>query len=288
MESENIVEKKYTLLEALIKLAPKFQMAIPLDVSVTITDTEKILVSYSAEAGKKVTNNTSADSYYGQPIKKDSGTYKAIQTGEFQETIYPKELYGVKFKSFSVPIEDDEKKVIGCIGLGMSLRYQEKLMEAVQTLASTSEEVIASTEELAASAQVLAEGINIIDVLRQEMEEQVNKTEMLLTFIKQVAANSNLLGLNASIEAARAGNEGLGFAVVASEIRKMAENSTKSVEEIKQILEDMKKKVLKISEETPKALTHSQQQAAASKEISDAIQTLNTYIANIEAIASNF
>ncbi len=287
MESE-IVEKKYTLLEALIKLAPKFQMAIPLDISVTVTDTEKILVSYSAEAGKKATNNTSADSYYGQPIKKDSGTYKAIQTGEFQETIYPKELYGVKFKNFSVPIEDEERRVIGCIGVGMSLSYQEKLMEAVQSLASTSEEIIASTEELAASAQVLAEGINTIDVLRKEMEEQVSKTELLLTFIKQVASNSNLLGLNASIEAARAGNEGRGFGVVAAEIRKMADNSSKSVEEIKQILEEMKKKVFRISEETPMALEHSQQQAVASKEISDAILTLNAHISDIEEIARAF
>jgi len=284
MESE-IAEKRYTLLEALIKLAPKFQKAVPLDVSVTVTDTEKILVSYSAEKGKKITNNLSPESYYGQPIKKESGTYKAIQTGEFQETIYPKELYGVKFKNFSVPIEDDNGKVIGCMAVGMSLSYQERLMEAVQTLASASEEIIASTEELASSAQVLAEGINTIDVLRMEMDEQVNKTDLLLKIIKQVASNSNLLGLNASIEAARAGNEGRGFGVVAAEIRKMADNSSKSAEEIKQILEDMRKKMSRISEEIPRALEHSQQQAMASKEISDAILTLNSHISSIEEIA---
>lgn len=57
-----------------------------------------------------------------------------------------------------------------------------------------------------------------------------------MSFINEVAQNSNLLGLNAAIEAARAGEYGRSFAVVAGEIRKMSANSARSVKEIKEIL----------------------------------------------------
>ncbi len=288
MHSENLEEKRYTILEALEKLAPSIKMVIPLDISVTVTDTEKILVSYSAEAAKEATKNTSPYSLRGKPLQKASGPYRSIKFGELQETIYPKEVYGVPFKSYAVPIQNEAGSIIGSLAVGVSLQYQEMLMASVETLAATCEEVIASTEELAASAQLLTEGITNVNHLSAEMSEEVNKTELLLAFIRKLASSSNLLGLNATIEAARAGKEGLGFQIVASEIRKMAEDSAKTVIEIKTILEKVVKKVARISDEIPKALLHSQQQALASKEIADAIISLNTYITGIEDIAKKF
>lgn len=288
MEPRIVEEKKYTLLEALEKLAPSIKMVIPLDISVTVTDTEQILVSYSADSSRDATKNTSPYSLRGNPLHSEGGAYKAIHTGKLQEAVYPKEVYGVPFKSIAVPIQDEDDNTIGSLAIGLSLEYQAKLMETVEALVSTSEEVIASTEELAASAQVLTEGFRIVNNLSEEMANEVNKTELLLTFIKKIASNSNLLGLNASIEAARAGIHGLGFQIVASEIRKMAEDSNNTAEEMKKILEEVVKKVTRIGEEIPKALLHSQQQALASKEISDAILSLNSHIVDIELMAKKF
>lgn len=62
-----------------------------------------------------------------------------------------------------------------------------------------------------------------------EQSKEVNKIDELSTAILEIAEQTNLLSLNASIEAARAGEQGKGFAVVAEEIRKLAENSERTI-----------------------------------------------------------
>ena len=270
-------EKKYSLLEAVVKMAPFIRELVPLDCSISVTDREKFLIEYPAEE-LRFMNNT------GKAIPKESGMHKALNTGEVQKIVLPKEVYGFPFKAVAVPIKDDSG-IIGGLGLGLSLNTQQTLIEAADSFSSTSENVVSSTEELSASAQELAAGMEILDQLKKEMEEQVGKTEVMLNFIKKVAANSNLLGLNAAIEAARVGEAGRGFEVVATEIRKMAENSAKSVEEIEEIINTIKLKVSKISEEIPRILEISLHQASATQEITASILGLTEYVEKIKDIA---
>ena len=83
---------------------------------------------------------------------------------------------------------------------------------------------------------------NQVNKIVKDMNESTKQINAISETIAEITAQTNLLSLNASIESARAGEAGKGFAVVAEEIRKLAEESQRSTEEIKAIIASIQKK----------------------------------------------
>lgn len=112
--------------------------------------------------------------------------------------------------------------------------YQAKLKKMAASINETAMQVSAAMEELAASADDVNENQKALNKEIENVSEISGKINEFTNLIRDIAKQTRLLGLNASIEAARAGTAGAGFAVVSEEIGKLADSSRETVDKIQE------------------------------------------------------
>ncbi len=144
------------------------------------------------------------------------------------------------------------------------------------SLASAEEKVISTTDDVERTQEILdntADKLNeVISNIQKEIEtemeitskittlaDQSNQIKDVIGIIKEIADQTNLLALNAAIEAARAGEHGRGFAVVADEVRKLAERTQKSLGEIDAAVNIIVQGITETKEEIEKNATSFQE-----------------------------
>jgi hypothetical protein len=211
--------------------------------------------------------------------------YQCIETGRSVSEVIPKEILGMKLKVWCEPVFENDGSLIGIFSMSVSMENQDNVYAVAQTVATTTEKMAATSQELGATATRLAEELSKIREGGHNVAIQINKTGDILKIVSDVAANSNLLGLNAAIEAARAGEHGKGFAVVADEIRKMAVNSANSVAEIKKILQDIQNQTGSVAQTVERAFELSKRQAKATEQTTSMMQSLIATTNELEKIA---
>lgn len=153
-----------------------------------------------------------------------------------------------------------------------ALQIKQYVNEIYQALGRTSaaiQQLTASSQELAATSQVSSD-------MAQTAAREVDNTAEILSMIRRIAQQTNLLGLNAAIEAARVGEMGRGFSVVAEEVRKLADESHHSAQNISSILE-------KISAAVNQVLNNVEQSNGTSKQQANAVQEISYMMENLQA-----
>ncbi|WP_279380867.1 methyl-accepting chemotaxis protein [Defluviitalea raffinosedens] len=103
--------------------------------------------------------------------------------------------------------------------------------------------MVGAISEITVRAQQLAITQEITTKTANEVKMLADETQEISELIRWVDNQTNLLGLNAAIEAARVGEHGKGFAVVADEVRKLADNSSQATGNIENILSKIKESI---------------------------------------------
>jgi gas vesicle protein len=253
------------VLEKLKFVVPLMREMMQVDIAVGLFDTEKCLAYQPAKSFDQKAKP-------GDTVKPGSGTYQAITEKKRIVKKIDASVYGVPYVVVALPIKNELGEIIGVMAVSQSVEQQEaltalagSLSDAVSSLAGTSEEISAQTEEIAANLRQMTQ-------TAVAAQKRVAEMDQVLGLIKTIAGQTNLLGLNAAIEAARVGEQGRGFGVVAEEIRKLAHMSTDSIKKI----DSMVRSIQADSEETHSHVAHVDevinQVASAITQVTEAVQ----------------
>ncbi|WP_441925358.1 methyl-accepting chemotaxis protein [Paenibacillus sp. 2TAF8] len=267
------------IVDALLKALPYISLILREPASLSIYDHEKVLdvlatekFDLGFEKGMKL-----LDSYQNFAVLKN-GREATLST-------LSKEVFGIELDTLNIPIFDDHNNVVAVFCASYDQSNQNQLEDIIQenheinaNLVDMVQHVAAHAEELQATSEQILENTRIA----VQNSSQINK---VAGFIREISEQTNLLGLNAAIEAARVGEAGAGFGVVASEVRKLSVDAKQATTDIDASLKDVQQVIKQMEVEVSQIAASSQEQATLVASFTDVIEKLNDTGARMKALS---
>lgn len=257
------------VVDALLKVMPYISLILREPASLTLYDHEKVLEVI-------MTDKFDLGFEKGMTLLESYQNFAILKNGrEATLATLSKEVYGIELDILNIPIFDDQQKVVAvfCVSYDQSNQNQlEDIIQENQTingnLVDMVQHVAAHAEELQATSEQILQNTR----LAVQNSSQINK---VAGFIREISEQTNLLGLNAAIEAARVGEAGAGFGVVASEVRKLSVDAKQATSDIDTSLRDVQQVIKQMEVEVSQIAASSQEQATLVASFTDVIEQLN-------------
>lgn len=247
------------------------------EISFMLTDREKIvkIIKFGVGDGGNYSE--------GDNIVREMPAYICMQQGKTITKDISKEHLGVAIKAVASPIKNKDGQIVGSISIGKR-NWGEDIKEHSKTFVQSFSEISKVIDNVASGIQGVAKTSN--DILQEinATNEDMKKTDEIIGFVQNVSKQTNLLGLNAAIESARAGEMGKGFSVVANEIRKLSNSSSESIGEINNVLTKLKTSIENVTNNISENNSAFETQAANIEEINSSISELSNTAQIIQKI----
>ncbi len=193
-----------------------------------------------------------------------------------------KSAWGIPYIACAIPFLDEHEEAVGCIVTTERIDKQYIIKNTADKLTSSSENLAQSLQELSMQSETIVSSSNEMRQSSDDLAVNIKSYESIIDHINSIASQTNILGLNAAIEAGRVGTIGSGFKVVADEVRKLAHNSSDAVKQIREIIFHIEKSFAEFgnhSQELESFIKNQagiiQEIAASSEELTSMAQELN-------------
>lgn len=206
---------------------------------------------------------------------------------------YPIEVDGERVGTFAIAGQLDYVRPIAKVVVALlstrlkQARQMEVVQEVAHAVSRNVQQAVSAIEGISASSQELAANTESVVNVSHDSVRRVKDTGKILDMSRSIATQTKLLSLNASIEAARAGNYGRGFAVVAQEMQHLAQNSADATESINTILQEIQLSIQKVIEGINQSAVISNKQAGTMQDIIKVVQEVQNSSADLVAAFEN-